>query len=164
MDTARENLVIGYYPGVTRAPGLKSPPGRKDVLQKWLLKVAQRHGDPNAVALATEYPSDFLDIILKKRGVVFTLVDGELTIYSLYGKPQVPAQIIKVLADHGINQNTPAGWHQRPDADGDQVLAGDVVSGLPPRPSSAPTDITVDPPPASSFESLAVEIVDELIG
>lgn len=153
--------MIGYVPGITRATGLFTT-GGADLLQTWLRKIAQKIGERGGIRMAEEAPEMLAYFLTEHRNAyIFMFVDGTMTMYGKKPRPQLPRQITAVLVDGGVTQQTPIAWYQDPESsEAEEVLAGQVISGLPVGPTS---DVAVPPPPASAFES-AHRIVDELIG
>lgn len=160
MPEASPAYVIGYVPGVTRATGLRSR-GGKDLLQRWLVKFAERWNKPGAVDMATRYPDQFAYLLTQHhRATIFMFVDGTLTVYGKNPRAALPKQVTAALIGAGVTNRTPVAWYSDPESeDVQEVSAKQVIGGLP---LDMDDNLAVEPPPASAFESVVTEIVDEL--
>ncbi len=160
------NFVIGSVPAPN---GFYTPVRKKDYaagydpLQQWLIKVATTESDPTMMRFAKEKGGlHYLDILMREdNAVICMMIDGELTVYSagaLQGtnsppRRPIPRKMVRALANAGVNSETPVvyirnAYNDRHEQDAG-VTAGLVIPGL---------------PPPSTTESVAVEIVDELLG
>lgn len=184
MLNARVNFVVGVVPGLSGAVGktglvVKAEGGDYakegfDPLHKWVYAAAQAYppqasGQFAGQNLALHYASRrnewqyVLNAFLQKHGgVIVTILDGEVTVYS-HGstsksappRRNVPRQMIDELAAAGVTSATPvilirsALSGEMLPADKD-IVAGQVLPGLP------------DPSVEATVENLADRIVSRL--
>lgn len=128
MARASTYLVLGYYPGNTRATGVRSTKG----LQDWAVKIAHRTGDQDALWLASNDPDQFLAVALNQGAVILVFEGSDLTVYSKHVPIQAPQQILDVVRNKGLNTKTQVTWYSdlympEPDIE----YAGEIIDGLP---------------------------------